>query len=144
MNDSITPSVAGGFPTFTRFYRWLFSRRTIRRCLFMLACFATLLGLFYAEENWRGRRVWNKYRQELEARGVQLDYQTFIPKPVSDEQNFAATPFVQSWFIREIPHQERWFRKDNYSQAGSMVKTAKDNAARKFIDLAAWAMALDT
>ena len=86
MNDSNSKTAAGHFPTFRRLFSWLFSWRTIRRCLFAAACLATLLALFYAEENWRGRHAWNKYRRELEARGEQLDYRAFIPKPVPDEQ----------------------------------------------------------
>ena len=50
--------------------------------------------LFYAEENWRGRRAWNYYRHELEAKGEKLDFKSFIPPPVPDEQNFAMAPVV--------------------------------------------------
>ena len=74
---------------------WLFSWRTIRCCLFVLVCLFTLFALYYAEENWRGQRDWNTYRWELERRGEQLDYRAFIPQPVPDEENFAATPLVR-------------------------------------------------
>src|SRR6266545_324260 len=69
MNDSKTQTAGGHFPTFRRLFGWVFSWRTIRRCLFVLACLVTLLALYCAEENWRGRHAWNNYRQELEAPG---------------------------------------------------------------------------
>ena len=31
-------------------------------------CFATLIALFYAEENWRGKHAWEKYKREQEAK----------------------------------------------------------------------------
>ena len=68
--------------TTRRFLKWLFTWRTMRRALIGLACLVTAWGLFCTEENIRGRRTWNKYRQELETRGEQLDFNAFIPKPV--------------------------------------------------------------
>jgi hypothetical protein len=139
MNDANTKTAVGHFPTFRRQFGWLFSWRTIRRCLFAAACLATLIALFYAEENWRGRHAWNKYRQELEARGEQLDYRAFIPNPVPDEQNFAATPFVKSWFVRENLGSSN-FDKDDFGQAFGKVSDPKDRdmGIRKFVDLVAW------
>ncbi|MDB6018510.1 MAG: hypothetical protein JWR19_2999 [Pedosphaera sp.] len=81
-----------------RFFRWLFSWRMIRRYLFCLACLVTLLALFYAEENWRGRHAWEKYKREAIARGEQFNVSAFIPPTVPDDQNFAATPFFASLF----------------------------------------------
>ena len=114
------------------FFGWLVSWRGVRRILIVLAWTATIIGLFYAEENWRGRRAWNKYRQELEARGEQLDLKALIPKPIPEDQNFAATPFVQSWFVRT---NDIW--NDNYSKAAEMLDTSKkDPSRRHFADLA--------
>ena len=144
MNDSKTQVAGGHFPTFRRLFGWLFTWRMIRGCLFLLACLVTLLALYYAEENWRGRRAWNKYRQELEARGEQLDYSAFAPKPVPDEENFAATPLVRSWFLKENPGSAN-FDKDSYGQSSSKVfdPQNKDWARRQFIDLVAWKEAFD-
>jgi hypothetical protein len=116
----------------------------IRRCLFLLVCLATLLALYYAEENWRGRRAWNKYRQELEAHGEQLDYGAFVPKPVPDEENFAATPFVRSWFQKTNPGSAD-FNQDSYDQAAGKVLEFphKDWARQQFIDLVAWQNAFE-
>src|SRR6266566_4737724 len=52
--------LASLLPQIRRVFGWL----TARRVLFWLACFVTLAVLFYAEENWRGARAWNHYRQE--------------------------------------------------------------------------------
>ena len=79
-------------PAVQRFFGWLFSRRVIRKMLIGLAWLVTIVVLFYAEEDWRGWHAWNNYRQQLEAGGAQLDYRAFIPKPVPDDQNFAAIP----------------------------------------------------
>src|SRR6266849_5825225 len=106
MTDQAQPSIWQR-STIVRFFRWLFSWRVIRRALIVLAWTATIIALFYGEENWRGRRAWNKYRRELEARGEQLNLKSFIPKPVPDEQNFAATPFIQSWF-KKMNDDQLW------------------------------------
>src|SRR5207247_1590862 len=134
----------GHFPTFRRLFGWLFSWRMMRRCLFVLVCLVTLLALYYAEENWRGRRAWNNYRQTLEARGEQLDYGAFVPKPVPDEENFAATPLVRSWFLKENPDSAN-FDKDSYGQASSKIFELpnRDWSRRQFVDLVAWKKAFD-
>jgi hypothetical protein len=75
-----------------RFVRWLFCWRNFRRFLFGLACFATLIALFYAEEDWRGKHDWEKYKHEWEAEGEKFDFADFVPPPVPDDQNFAMSP----------------------------------------------------
>lgn len=67
----------------------------MRRLLFCLACLATLAAIFYAEENWRGRRDWENYKREWEAKGEKFDWQVFVPPPVPDDQNFAMAPFFE-------------------------------------------------
>src|SRR5258707_10707385 len=99
MNDQAQSSMADRSPL-VRLFRWLFSWHGLRRMLIVLAWMATLIALLYGEENWRGRRAWNKYRQELEARGEQLDYKALIPKTLPHDQKFAATPFVEMWLSR--------------------------------------------
>src|SRR5580658_2163823 len=41
-----------------RFIRWLGCWRNFRRFLVALAIFATLVAIFYTEEDWRGKRAW--------------------------------------------------------------------------------------
>ena len=121
--------------------RGLVSRFNGRRWFFGLVCVATLVVLFYAEENWRGARAWNNYRQQLEATGSQLDLAAFVPKPVPDEQNFAAIPFIKSWFDSEKRGQPDKLWSDSFSRASGMVRSATTKAGRTATDLAAWEMA---
>lgn len=87
--------------TFSRFFRWLFSGRVMRRGLFVLACLATLTGLFYAVENWRGKRAWERCRREQEAKGEVLDWNALIPAPVPDDQNVFKAPHMAEWFVKK-------------------------------------------
>jgi hypothetical protein len=117
-------------------------RTVVRRILIGLVWLITIVALFYAEEDWRGWHAWNQYRQQLEAGGVQLDYSAFIPKPIPDEQNFAAIPVVETWFSERTNFDERW--SDNFNQADTKISTAglKDEKGRRhFMDLVAWQMA---
>src|SRR5713226_6759044 len=142
MIDQAQPSIWER-STIVRFFCWLFSWRVIRRTLIVLAWTATIVALLYGEENWRGRRAWNKYRHELEARGEQLDWKAFIPKPVPDEQNFAATPFFEFLFVNKT-NRHNW--NDDYGRASgkmSSTRTRNDGGNRHFIDLVAWGTALD-
>src|SRR5689334_24364833 len=72
--------------------------RFIRRGLLFSAIALLLLRLFYAEENYRGPRVWERCRARLLSRGVQLDWHKLAPPPVADEDNFATTPFFAALF----------------------------------------------
>jgi hypothetical protein len=74
------------------FIRWLCCWRNFKRFFFGCACFATLIALFYAEEDWRGKHDWEKYKHEWEAKGEKFDFNDFIPPPVPDDQNFAMAP----------------------------------------------------
>lgn len=67
--------------------------------LFALGGLATLVCLFYAEENWRGARAWEKVRKEIEARGEPVTFEEFVPLPVPDSENMAATPLIQNLFL---------------------------------------------
>ena len=71
--------------------RWLLWKHW-RRTLFGIACFATLVALFYAEEDWRGKHDLEKFKREWEAKGEHFDYASIIPPPVPDDQNFAMQP----------------------------------------------------
>ena len=88
---SISCFVLAWIPPLRRLMTWLLQRR-----FYALACLATLVALFYAEENWRGKRAWDNYRQEWEAKGERFDFASIVPPPVPAEQNFALTPIVYS------------------------------------------------
>lgn len=88
-------------PRLTRWlFHWMFSWRNARRALIALAVLATLTAIFYTEENWRGKRAWEKCKRELETRGAVLDWEKFIPPPVPDGQNIFKAPKIQEWFVR--------------------------------------------
>jgi hypothetical protein len=76
-------------------FRWLCWRHW-RRTLFALACFITLIALFYAEEGWRGKGAWEKFKREWEAKGEKFDRASLVPPAVPEDQNFALTPIVAS------------------------------------------------
>jgi hypothetical protein len=76
------------------FIRWIWCWRNFKRLLFGLACFATLVALFYAEEDWRGWHAWNHFKHEWEAKGEHFDMASVTPAPVPAEQNFALTPIA--------------------------------------------------
>ena len=92
------PEISSSLPIpslFRRFIRWLFGWRTVRRGLVGLAGFATLIAIFYTEEDWRGKRAWENCKRDLEAKGAVLDWDKFIPPPVPDDQNFFKAPGIK-------------------------------------------------
>jgi hypothetical protein len=108
--------------------------------LIVLAWTATFIALLYGFENWRGARAWNKARRQLEARGEILDFKALIPQTIPPEQNFAAMPFVQSWFPRATDPAKLW--GDQFSRVSNKVPSGTSDAAgRNFTDLVAWQMA---
>ena len=74
----------------------------LRRVLFTLACLATLVALFYAEEDWRGWHAWSQYRHQLATQGESFDPASVVPSSVPADQNFALTPLVASCYRRLI------------------------------------------
>ena len=89
--------------TTRRVLKWLCSWRGVGTTAVVFASLVTLVALFYAVENWRGQRAWNRCRRELEAQGEKLDFRAFIPPPVPDDQNFAAAPIFAHLFDRPPP-----------------------------------------
>ena len=70
-----------------RLLSWLLRRRFL-----VLGCLAILLVPFYTIENWRGRRAWQDFKREREAKGERFDLASLAPPPVPNEQNFFETP----------------------------------------------------
>jgi hypothetical protein len=122
-----------------------------------LAALATLIGLACAEENWRGKRAWERYKHELEAQGEKLDWKDYIPPSVPNEQNFAMTPFLAPLFdFNPEPRQEGqslWRDTNGYNRISALQErigtieqaTADHNQPRntqRMTDLPGWAAAL--
>ena len=74
------------------------------RTLIVLAALIILVAVFYAEEDWRGERAWEKCKRDLEAKGYVLDWAELIPSPVRDDQNFFDAPKMQEWFVKPIEY----------------------------------------
>src|SRR5438876_1846813 len=79
-------------------FRWFSSLSLGARCAVLIGRLFALACVFFAEENWRGRHAWDSCRRQIEAKGVILDWQKFIPPAVPDDQNFAMTPFLAPLF----------------------------------------------
>ena len=77
-------------------------RRFLHAALFTLLAAGTLVALFYAEEDWRGARVWNATKRDLKARGESVDPANFIPTPVPDDQNLAMAPLFARLFRYKV------------------------------------------
>jgi hypothetical protein len=128
--------------TTRRFLRWLFSARTLRRGLIALAWIVSLIALYYGVADWRGRRAWNEYRQNYEAHVAPLEFQAYIPKPIPDSENFAATSFAESW-IKQDKDTNFLFYHDTWHQADVMIANPPKlppgrHFEQKFEDLVAW------
>ena len=133
------------------FVRCFFSRRNFKRLLFGLACFATLIALFYAEEDWRGWHAWNQFKHAWEAKGEHFDMASVTPAPVPADQNFALTPiaFTSYGYIltrdgQRIPNAQR---DTNFIQRIRMpvahdyngpTNVAGNREKGKFTDLEGW------
>jgi len=106
-----------------------------------LAGLIALILIFYAEEDWRGKRAWENCKRELEAKGEILDWNKFIPPPVPDDQNFFAASKMQEWFVEdwhsntnELADCLQSANKDLTQSAGAatnLIVTAED--AKKYL-----------
>lgn len=70
--------------------------RILRRILIVLAVLVTLAAVLVTEEDWRGKRAWENYKRELEAKGEKLDWQAFVPPAVPNNQNFFCAPIFSN------------------------------------------------
>ena len=133
-----------------QFLNRLFNPRRLRRLAIVAVWVVTAVILFYVEENWRATRAWNRYRGELEAQGAQLDFAAFIPKEIPDEQNFAATPVVKSWFDLSdqnwVTNRGERFSKlwdDDFWKVMAQFPNTGEPANRHFMDLGTWGADFD-
>jgi hypothetical protein len=79
-------------------------RKIIARTMWTLVALATLIALFYAEEDWRGARAWQAAQAEYAKAGESLDYAKVIPPPIPDHQNLGALPlFAQEPISKKDP-----------------------------------------
>jgi hypothetical protein len=130
-------------PTAHRLCRCLFGWRVVRRVLIVCAWIVTVIALFYGEEDWRGRKAWNNYNVASKEQGEELDFKTYVPKPIPDSENFAATPEIQSWFLRHTNNEGNWSIENPWNTdifAGAKIKQSieSDKIPCRLMDLVAW------
>ena len=124
------------------------------RYFFWLLCLVALVMLFYAEENWRGQRAWEKHKREMRTRGEQFEASAFIPASVPDEENFATTRYLEPLFSF-LAGTQHW-RSTNalandqdfiarYNAASSLIHAKKGPRSNSWVksrtDLVEWDMA---
>jgi hypothetical protein len=121
-----------------RFFRWfisLFKPRFWGRGLLILAL---LLGFFYAEENWRGARAWQKIKAELEKKGESLDSARFIPPMVASADNFCAIPLLDFQRPEAVAKIKSLDFRNVYAQAKGLRAFPRSWAAGRATDYAGW------
>jgi len=79
-------------------------KKMFRWMLFVVACLVTLVALFYAEEDWRGKHAWDTYQREREAKGDSFEWSSVVPPPVPDNENLARIPLFAEFFAKAPEH----------------------------------------
>ena len=84
-----------------------------------------MIALFYAEEDWRGKHDWEKFKRQWEAKGEKFDFKDFVPPPVPDDQNFAFSPVwiaEEKYTFQNTPKRaEAWYGDRIYSDKVSKI-----------------------
>ena len=102
------------------FVRWVCRAQNLKRFLFGCACILTLIALFYAEEDWRGKRELDKVKREWEAKGEKFDGASVVPQTVPDDQNFAMSPvWIAGIKYSDLDGAKVWYGDRIYSAAVS-------------------------
>jgi len=114
------------------FVRWVCCWRNFVRFLFVCACLVTLVGLAYVEENWRGKRDWEQFKREWEAKGETFDRASVIPPAVPDDQNFALTPIVASSYAAMLDKSGHEIRPRNSNVVNRLEMNVSSD--REFLD----------
>lgn len=109
--------IAAVFVGLFAFTRWICSRRNFERFLFACACLATLIALFCAEEDWRGKHAWENFKRQWEAKGENFDRDSLLPQAVPDDENSAMSPVwvaALKYYDRKVG--ETWYGDRIYSE----------------------------
>ena len=145
MNDRYCPEPSERAPT-ESFADWV---RTWRYFFWPLGL-AVLVFLAYRVENWRGHRDWERYRQQMIARGEPIDRSLLVPPPVPDEENFAMTPFLAPVFdfvpgtqqprdAHALARVQAFAKRYDAANPGKGTNTLRSNSwTGPRTDLAAW------
>lgn len=79
-----------------RLAHWFWGHTALRWTFIMLAGWTVVIALFYAEEDWRGKRDWARTLEATQAKGHDVTWRT--PPEVRADENFFAAPNMQQWF----------------------------------------------
>lgn len=82
------------WPDFKRLYGW------------SALSFLSLWIFLYSIELFRGKWAYSNLKKEIEGKGLSLDFASIVPPPVSDEDNFCATPLLAS--LVDFPEESTW------------------------------------
>jgi hypothetical protein len=96
-------------------------RRAGRGLAFGALVTATLVALFYAEEDWRGARIWAATKRDLQARGESFEWRDFVPPRLPEAQNLAFAPLFRRAFPFAVdPKTNEWIENPpNWSPVGA-------------------------
>jgi hypothetical protein len=114
-NDSFPSGIGGDVPNgvillaacligglfillFWLFLCWLCRWRNLKRAAAVCGCVALVYLAFRLEENWRGRRAWERFAREWTGKGEAFDFQSLVPPQVPADRNFAMAPIVVSCY----------------------------------------------
>lgn len=104
------------------FVRWIFPVH-LKKFVFAVACIVTLIALFYAEEDLRGRYDWDRFKSEWEAKGERFGRQSVVPPAAADGENFAMSPVwiaeEKYTFLKEPKRAEAWYGDRVYDESVS-------------------------
>ena len=118
-------------PSIRPLFRW----RVLRVVFFVGVCLVTLVGLFYAEEDVRGKHAWNAYVREQAGKGEKFSLAAFIPPAVPDDQNLALCPLLRpilDFNFEPVPagqkprlaaHPNRWRDTNGWNRAQRLDRT---------------------
>jgi hypothetical protein len=126
-------------------FRWFFSRRALRFHAWLVVGVISVVVLFYAEENWRGKWAWAALQREAAARGESVELSSVFPPPVPDEENFALAPGVPRLlgYAESVPGETRVRSNTDpaelpFYHGGEDKRPAANWALQQSTDLAAW------
>ena len=119
-------------PTTRRHRLW---KRLILGVLFVAACLATLVAVFFTVERVRWRRAWTAYEKDATARGIPLRLEQYLQLPVPEAENFASVPLFANLFQEPAPAEStKAFQFPEDATRPRLGNLLKNEAT----DLAAW------
>jgi hypothetical protein len=139
---SVPAFILAWIPPVRRLFSWVLRWRFV-----LLGCLVTLVALFYAVEDWRGRRAWQDYKRAGEAKGERYDWISLAPPPVSADQNFFETPLWSDLHFVETNGVVVWSDEDRQKRVifsiygpatGSSAPSIGNWAKAQHVALAGW------